>query len=108
MLGGAERVSVGKPFPHALRRVVAAAVFCACAVAAGAQPAAPGASSAAPADRRMEAAPGVRIDPDARVTPAQRERLQYHANFGIDALRRYLEITRGIHHWRLKDVLDPS
>lgn len=56
----------------------------------------------------MEAAPGVRIDPDARVTPAQRERLQYHANFGIDALRRYLEITRGIHHWRLKDVLDPS
>ena len=107
MLGGAERVSVGTLFPRALRGAVAAAVFCACA-AALAQPAAPGTPSATPADRRMDAAPGVRIHPDARVTPVQRERLQHHADLGIDALRRYLEITRGIYHWRLKDVLNPS
>jgi hypothetical protein len=56
----------------------------------------------------MDAAPGVRIHPDARVTPMQRERLQQHADLGIDALRRYLEITRGIYNWRLKDVLSPS
>jgi hypothetical protein len=95
------------PLSRALRGAVAVAALCACAVA-GAEPAAPGTSSAAPADRRMEAASGVRIDPDARVTPVQRERLQHHADLGIDALRRYLEITRGIYNWRLKDVLNPS
>ena len=50
----------------------------------------------------------VRIHRDAKVTPAQRARLQRHADLGIDALRRYVWITRGIWNWRLKDLLDPE
>ena len=49
----------------------------------------------------------VRIHPDAKVTPSQRERLQRHADLGVDALRRYVWITRGIWNWRLKELLDP-
>jgi hypothetical protein len=50
----------------------------------------------------------VRIHPDAKVTPVQRERLQRHADLGVDALRRYLWITRGIYNWRLNELLSPD
>jgi hypothetical protein len=50
----------------------------------------------------------VLIQHDAKVTPAQRARLQRHADLGVDALRRYLWITRGIHNWRLSELLSPG
>jgi hypothetical protein len=52
----------------------------------------------------------VRISPDARLTPGQRERLQRVADQGIDALRRHLWITRGfsLRSWRLSDLLDSA
>lgn len=56
--------------------------------------------------RGPDAAP-VRIHRDAKVAPSQRERLQRHADLGIDALRRYVWITRGIWNWQLRDLLDP-
>jgi hypothetical protein len=50
----------------------------------------------------------VRIHRDAKVTPSQRVRLQRHADLGLDALRRYVWITRGIWNWQLKELLDPA
>ena len=50
----------------------------------------------------------VTIHPDAKVTPAQRERLQRYADQGVDALRRYCWITRGIYNWRVSDLLNPG
>jgi hypothetical protein len=50
----------------------------------------------------------VLIHPDAKVTPAQRAHLQRHADLGVDALRRYLWITRGIYNWRLSELLRPG
>ena len=57
--------------------------------------------------RGLDAAP-VRIHRDAKVTSSQRARLQHHADLGLDALRRYVWITRGIWNWQLKDLLDPE
>ena len=50
----------------------------------------------------------VRIHPDAKVTPSQRMRLQHYADQGVDSLRRYVWITRGIHNWRLSELLNPG
>ena len=49
----------------------------------------------------------VAIHPDAKVTPWQRERLQRYADRGIDSLRRYLWITRGIFNYTLIELLEP-
>ena len=49
----------------------------------------------------------IRISPDAKVSPAQRERLQTYANQGGEALRRFLFCTRMIYNWRLSDLVDP-
>jgi hypothetical protein len=49
----------------------------------------------------------IRISPDAKVSPAQRERLQTYANQGGEALRRFLWRTRMIYNWRLSDLVDP-
>jgi len=53
-----------------------------------------------------DAAP-VRISADARLSPAQRERLQGYANQGGEALRRFVWRTRMIYNWSLNDLLTP-
>ena len=62
---------------------------------------------AAPAAQAQMADAPIRISPDAKVSPAQRERLQNYANQGGDALRRFLWRTRMIYNWRLDDLVDP-
>ena len=49
----------------------------------------------------------VRISPDARLTPFERERLQMFADRGIDSLRRYVWITRSFRNYNMSDLLDP-
>ena len=49
----------------------------------------------------------VRISADARLSPAQRERLQGYANQGGEALRRFVWRTRMIYNWSLNDLLTP-
>jgi len=49
----------------------------------------------------------VRISPDARLTPAQRERLQVYANQGGEALRRFVWRTRMIYNYSLNDLVTP-
>ena len=53
-----------------------------------------------------DAAP-VRISADARLSPAQRERLQGYADQGGEALRRFVWRTRMIYNWSLNDLLTP-
>lgn len=88
--------------------IAAAAAAIGAGAPAWAQAPASGAAPEARAESRTEPVARVLIHPDAKVTPVQREQLQRHADLGIDALRRYVEITQGIYHWRLKDLLRPS
>jgi len=53
-----------------------------------------------------DAAP-VRISADARLSPAQRERLQGYANQGGEALRRFVWRTRMIYNWSINDLVTP-
>jgi hypothetical protein len=62
---------------------------------------------AAPVARAQTADAPIRISPDAKVSPAQRERLQSYANQGGEALRRFLWRTRMIYNWRINDLVDP-
>lgn len=91
--------------PRLVRIALAAALALSASLAAAQTPA---------VERPQEAwwmrgpdSPPVRIHRDAKVTPSQRERLQRHADLGIDALRRYVWITRGIWNWQLRELLDP-
>jgi len=62
---------------------------------------------AAPVARAQSSDAPIRISADARVSPAQRERLQSYADLGGEALRRFLWRTRMIYNWRLDDLVAP-
>ena len=62
---------------------------------------------AAPVAQAQTSDAPIRISADARVSPAQRERLQAYADQGGEALRRFLWRTRMIYNWRLDDLIAP-
>ena len=62
---------------------------------------------AAPVAQAQSSDGPIRISADARVSPAQRERLQGYADQGGEALRRFLWRTRMIYNWRLDDLIAP-
>lgn len=62
---------------------------------------------AAPVAQAQSTDAPIRISADARLSPAQRERLQGYADRGGEALRRYLWRTRMIYNWRLDDLIAP-
>jgi len=49
----------------------------------------------------------VRINPDVRLSPGQRERLQRYADQGGEALRRFVWRTRMIYNYSLSELVAP-
>jgi hypothetical protein len=49
----------------------------------------------------------IRISPDARLSPGQRERLQRYADQGSEALRRFVWRTRMIYNYSLSELVPP-
>ncbi|CAG0985612.1 hypothetical protein BURK1_01984 [Burkholderiales bacterium] len=94
-------MTVGTPaFAKACPRVARAVLVAAACASTLAWAQAP--RDATATERRVE------IRADAKVTAAQRERLQRHADLGMDALRRYVWITRGIHNWQVGELVRQS